>query len=208
MRITSLICSLFICCTTVGAQIKTYQLSLKDSSIAEVYLAEHNRIRIEGAKSTDKIEFKEADVLRDSFNIFRVIPLGLGRKTLIIYRNNREIFRKDFETKQLSRPKSRLGAIKDSSASINQIISFPRLLALFENCNYKDEHGWVTRFSLSVLKRNDLVYQESIDGDRLSKEGIEMIRQLRAGDRILIEDIVAVGTFCPTVLDPIVVKIR
>ena len=210
MRIIPLIYALLIC-SLAEAQISTYQLSLKDSNAAILYYNGPNRIRISGVKGSDQVTLRNSFANYRSGNIHSFYILTpASSDTLRIRRGKKIIFTKVFEVKRLPDLAARMGNIKDSFATVKEILAYPKMRIYFGNDTlYNGE--WFQLLTFVTISKNHEGDEQilSSNGNYLSQEQRRLIAMLRKGDKILFDEIRATCSDCVArILDPITITIR
>jgi hypothetical protein len=117
------------------------------------------------------------------------------------------LLEKVYESRRLCDAAVRFGSGRSARMSIAEIRLNPVLRVYFP-CPF---HGvaTVTQFTLKLAPSNRKGREfPGIDGNRLLTMHLDAIGKLRPGDRIILEDIRAVGSFCPRILRPVVVTVR
>ena len=84
------------------------------------------------------------------------------------------------------------GVIKDSVASINEILINPFLRLFRENCFYKKQF-MITSFRATFIGYDLDSLNTNAPGNLLTQEQIDQIKKLRRGDKIFFNEIYAVG---------------
>ena len=86
----------------------------------------------------------------------------------------------------------RLGGIKDSVASIQEILINPFLHLFRENCFYKKQF-MITSFRATFIGYDLDSLNMNATGNLLTQEQVDQIKKLRRGDKIFFNEIYALG---------------
>ena len=176
------------------AQVNIINRSLTDSSLNIVYIEVDNFLEIKGAKINGDINVSasQGNITKIGIHNFtlRVSP---GDSIFItVEGKGRQILKKKFKCFELYDPVLRLGGIKDSAASINEILVTPFLRLFREDCFYKKQF-MITSFSATFIGYDLDSLNTHATGNLLTQEQVELIKKLRSGDQIFFNGIYAVG---------------
>jgi hypothetical protein len=178
------------------AQITTSQLSLTDSTRDIIYPFQENEIRIHNLPTNAKVKFSSGKV-EQSGNVYtvRIAERNKGYDTLTISKSGKTIFSKIFEVHHFCDPQVALGAIRSTYVTVNQLLGNTKLLLHYTPCLYKKNIiAQVVSFEItfvSVAGGEDP--GGTIHGNSLTPDHLEIIRHLKSGDKIFIENIKAKG---------------
>jgi hypothetical protein len=172
--------------TQVDAQLGLINRTTTRQDSAFLFIADDNNLQITGFTSSNwKLTAKRASIeTSDSPWLFRVISDQSGPDTLQLYRNGKLVLTKIFYVIEGANIICRLGAITDSTATIEQIIANRRLRA-FSPGN-ADFRCIVIDFEIHLIAAQlpDWKKMLKIQGTNLTSDANDRIRQLRPGDKI------------------------
>jgi hypothetical protein len=180
---------------TATAQIATYQLSLRDSTLNILYVGVSNRVAITNLPANTRVKF-ENEFLTPYNNIYNLTPRKPGNSALCVYnKTNKIIFSKEYTTRYSSGVPLQVGIVKYPVASVSDILVKPALV-----CYTGDSlKPWCRIVSYDMmLCTNDTVETKSLSGDNLTnipfdKDIQDKIAMMKNGDRIFIENVKAIG---------------
>jgi len=182
------------------AQITTYQLDLKDSTISILYTGISNRIYIKNLPNNSKVkfnnEFLEPFYEQYGHYAIRVRVVDGVENTLRVFKMGKEIYNHKYVVKNTNGPLVRLGIVKDSIAAKEDILFAPRLVGFMPDCYLKFNYRLVG-YNISLYRGNnvELIYKHDIDlnmvnfDDHVKNE----IKLMKKGDKIVIEQIKILG---------------
>lgn len=177
--------------TSIFAQADIINRSLIDSSLNIVYVEIHNEIELVGVKSSDKPGFSSTNgtLMHIEQNRYLLRPSREGECVLTIQSKGRKIISKTFRSDSIKGElKIRLAGIRDTAATISQILANPFLISEIRGSYYKSP-VYITSFTATFIGANfDSVRTEAI-GHLLTQEQFGVVKQLRRGDKILFNDI-------------------
>ena len=198
MRRTTFILFLSLSSFFAFSQVNISNYSLTDSSQNIFYVGVDNLIKISG---------NQYDYLKQSVSIkgggAKLIPGGIG--TFIvkvqtetddcriwINENGKVIFKKDFIVRTVRDIVVRYGGLKDSIATINQLLANPFLFIDIPESYYKHNFQ-VTSFTATFINQGlDSLKTYSV-GNLLTTEQKELIKKLKTGDKIFFDQLYALG---------------
>jgi hypothetical protein len=130
----------------------------------------------------------------DSPWLFIVEPKETGTDTLRLLRNGVTVVQKAFQVNNVSGIVVCWGAIRKDSATVSEILANKKLIAFVPGCNC----NWgIHIFSFQLELVTDVFPEwkkiHKLDGIALTPETIELIRQLKPGDKMIFKEIVAVA---------------
>ena len=178
---------------SVFAQINIINRSLTDSSLKIVYAGVDNFLEIKGVKTSDdvKVSISQGDVRKIDTTFILRVP-GCESIFITVQKKGRQILKEKFRCDQLYDPVLQLGAIKDSVASISEILINPFLHLFRENCFYKKQF-MITSFRATFIGYDLDSVNTKATGNLLTQEQIDHIKKLRRRDKIFFNEIYAFG---------------
>lgn len=191
---------------SANAQIRILQLSINDTSSGELYHSAENKLKVIGLEQQDKVMVGNDIIRRSGADTFLLTPTSTTAVTVKVVRESKAVFSKTFPVKPIPNSTVRLGAIKDARATVLEILSFPRLVV--ESGNLKN---WfrILSFEMWVEGRGQDRLPIYMVGDQLSPHQKEIIKHLRAGDKVVFENIRATCPHCSTrAFGPITITIE
>ncbi len=204
---------------TSFAQITTYQLFLKDSTLNLLYLNGGNDVRIKNLPIGSKVSYR-GEVKEHCFDysdLYNLTPMSQEDSVLHIYKNGKEIYKKVFTLKCWPNPMAKLGTLKDTFATVSEVIACPYLYIAFSDSylNPKpiaDLHGYnITIYTGQNSLPIRQFYKNSKDklgGVPFDNAVIIAIKNLKKGDKFKIDEIKAWGgIMCPRTLSDMTIHI-
>jgi hypothetical protein len=196
---TANILAVILVSVSLKAQVNIFNLSLRDSSKNIFYIGVDNIIKISGkdynpSKGRVAIAGGGGSIYKTDNGTYIIKVQVETELCHIFYRENDRLgLKKQFTCKNIESPLTgRLGGIKDSTASINNILLNP-FLHIDIPGSYYNHRFFITNFSAAFIGQDFDSLKTNAVGNLLSKEQIELIKQLKPGDRIFFHDIYAVG---------------
>ena len=184
----------FLICIRANAQINIFNLSLSDSTKRIAYAGVENFLGIKGGKTNDNIKMFTSlgDLTKiDASNFILKVPMA-DSFFITVQRNGTQVLRETFKSDVLNEPTLRLGGIKDSVASIQEILINPFLHLFIPGSLYKKQFV-VTGFNAIFISDDlDSLRTYSV-GNLLSNEQQELTKKLKPGNKILFDQIYAFG---------------
>ena len=210
-------------------QIKTYQLSLKDSTLNILNIGCENALSVKNLPKDCIVKFNDEVLEPLTYNSFdeyikygnySVNPNDTGDNILRVLKKGKEVFQKKFIAKRHGDPTVKFGIVKDSFASVEQILAYPKLFVYTPN--YYLKYGYsLVRYNIYFAKGTNTksIYRGYIDGRPMNYDMAEFddeikneIKLLKKGDRVFIDDIVILGdggcTGCARSMPPIDIIIK
>ena len=175
----------------IHGQIEIYNRSLTDSTLNILYSGIENHMRLKGIGNSKNytVSISTGETLAIDQGRFDVYGRSDSLTILTIKKNDKKIFQKTYTVRPLKKMVVRVGLIKDSIASKNEVLANPFLNALipesFWNCKF-----YITSFSATfIVNRIDSLFTES-KYSTFTKEQIELLKTLSSGDRIYFSEII------------------
>ncbi len=197
---TTILSILFCLCATLSfAQIRTYQISLKDSTDKKLWVLFDNFIRIENLPSDCKLKVTNGKIFRkQGENFYRVKVDSIGKTVLTIYHRSKLIFSEEFENVYWEDFKVKFGSIDDMGsrgekyATVEDILAFPEIVSYFPSSFFKPYT--VTEFNLSFFTdaKEEIKFYPVV-GAKISGELLQIVRTLKKGNRVFVDDIRVLG---------------
>lgn len=178
---------------TLFAQVDIRNISLSKSDLNLLYVGVDNEIKVRG------IEFDSSYILTSSsgkvakgYNneiLVRVDRKGID--TLRIHFDNKLIFLKVFEKRNIFDPIAHLGSIIDTVTTVDEILENPILFAKIPDCYYEIRCKVNSYIPMFIKNPSDTIktFKRVIDNE-LNKEAIEIIKKLKPGDKIVFNEII------------------
>ncbi len=176
-----------------AAQIKLSILSLKDTSMSDLYLYADNKVKIEGFKAGDKVLFGSNVVKSTDGNIYTLSPVSTADSVLTVRNKNNVILTKAFTVRKFPDVSVHLDTVHGAYATVEAILAAPKLVV--ETGNFKGAFK-ILAFDLGIKSGNDFEATPTMLGSRLSLYQIDRIRRLKSGDKLFFENIRATCPSC------------
>lgn len=182
----------------IDAQIRTTQLSLKDSGVAELYLGFRNKVKFAGLRQGDKVFFGTTTPYRLDTNIYVLVPSSDSQNTVLVKRRNITIFSKRFCIRHIPDPNIQFGTVRTRIrprahsyyASVQEVLTYPKLVIETRNVNLAFH---VVSFEFAIARTGFYETWLYGKGDSLSKDQITAVERLVPGDKIYFENIRITG---------------
>jgi hypothetical protein len=117
---------------------------------------------------------------------FEVIPPKPGTDTISVFSNGKLMARIPMAIKRIPDMKLLLSGILKRTGTIESIIAQPKLTIYMEGCQLKIP-AFISKFSLSIKKSGVLKSWDFVNGNTLTPEQVEFIKELHKGDSIFVE---------------------
>ncbi len=186
---------IFIFCSlTAISQVSIKATSLTNTDAGLLYVGVNNVLKVEGVDNlpVQLISRKNA-VKAISDNGFILQASNLGVDTISVLKNGKEVFNKVFEVSLISDPVARIGNLKSDAAVVSEILSDPSLNIFLPNCNYFNPFT-VSGFSGTFITQNGkTVTAFKSETNKFLNDQVNMIKELKPGDKIYIHKIVVKG---------------
>jgi len=199
-------------CLFSQIDIKNHALTVPEKNF--LYVGIDNVVEITGIKidSTFAMTSNYSRVLPRENNdfIIRISKPGLN-DTLKLLKNNDLVFSKVYYSKMVPEITAQLGNIKDTIASIIEILSYPTLEIVIPEGSYIRNMVHVTNFKIQIISNNPQINSEAIScvGNIVPKKQRKIIKRLKAGDKIVFSAIYAQGGgYAARKLKPISITIK
>ena len=175
----------------MSGQVKFQNLSLQNPDSNIIYIGLDNKIKINGIKSFSNTKLVAIGMLISSSKngnaILRATTVGISRLTL--YDGHKLIATKQYHVKRIPEPLVGLASFRDTTLTISQIMENRKLISILPNCIAQLNFA-VLGFSNTIVSKNETLYSNlKSKRDSLSEELIQIIMNLKSGDRIIFENI-------------------
>ncbi len=186
-----------ICCSTANGQVKIQNTSLISPDTNLVYVGVDNILQITGTKNLDRLKISINDTEQKfKKNGLFVLRSASEASTFKIKLSSRSkiLVEKVFNSRKILNPKIGLGArsLADTTLSIQEILANNKLLIHIPDCLYHF-YMQVVRFDLTIYSGNKIINSISVKGNRLSHVELDLLKNLKSGDKIAFENIRATG---------------
>lgn len=203
---------LMLCSWKLVAQVNLHNSSLYKPEIAELYVGAPNVIEVIGLSdySNLNISLDNTVITKDSANRFFVMVKGTPRiDTLRLYQKRKLLLTKAYKVKYFPNPEARLGIVKDSTATVNQIMAMPSLHVYNRECNF-NIRSLIRYFSLTLMNERHVQQAkfDNVNGNNLLAEHINEIKKLKRGSKLIFESIQFIPSGgCPRTLPELTITI-
>ena len=209
---------------SLKAQVTTYQTALKDSTLNILYTHFDNEVTIknlpEGAivKFNDKIiePYLHYSGVAVDYKTLHLLPNKEGNYALqVLNSNNEEIYKRDYQAVTFRDPITKLGILKDTAATVAEILAYPALVCFVPNDNLREKET-ILFYTITIIRGLNVLTINTSGCCRKNYNGAPFdsdiqgdIRKMRKGDKLFVENIKAMGPDRTTRgLAPIVVTIK
>lgn len=202
------------------AQIITYQTALKDSTLNILYTNFNNTIEIKNLPESSQVKFNNANIDPYASDLpdckqFSLFVDAEGVSSLQVFNSkNDEIYSKEFRAIKSNDLVLRLGNIKDTVATVAEILEYPAVV-LYIPGSYLKQRMAIPCYTITLIRDLDvLTTNKSGRGKNFNDVAFdddiqEEIGKMKRGDKIFIENIKAIGPDMTTRgLAPVVVTIK
>lgn len=177
-------------------------MSLTSPDSAILYVGVENKIEVTGLNEKAYIRLKsgKGEISRKNLSpsIFNVQVSSVGTDAIELYHNNKLILTRAFQIRTLTDPVPLFGNLTDSTATLQEIILNPTINVSLPNCYYNHDYR-VIYFKTTILSSKGRVEVfDRTNGNRLTKDQIKSINQLKKGNKILLTEISATCPDCAT----------
>lgn len=184
------------------AQVKIYNSSLTDTSLAYVYIGTTNKIEVKGLKSNNlRLVAGNGQISPDydNDNVFFYQNMHAGATTMDtvrLYDGEKLLLYRVFEKKSMARPQLSTAHSLDTVLNKAKLAADP-VLDLYRN-DFFENNFFILRFELDICPREgDATIYGYTEGNRLTSDQLEKINSLRSGGHIWIHNIFASCPGCP-----------
>ena len=179
----------------MSAQIRFQNLLLQNPDSNIIYVGLDNKIKITGIKSFSNAKLVAVGMIisspKNGTFILRATTTGISSLTL--YDGSRLVATKQYNVNRIPEPIVGLGAFRDTTLSISQIMENRKLVSIIPNCIALLKYP-VVKFSNTIVSQKDTLYSDfRSSGDSLSEGLIKIISNLKTGDKIIFESIQVQG---------------
>jgi len=210
IRLSLLICLLgFSVCTNAQYNIHNITFDVKEDNL--LFSKIDNYVKVSFPKMS-KVSIISGHSNTEKINdtIFRISPNYIGKDTLELLENNKMVYKKIFEVREISQGQFILGTIRKKSASREEIVANRSLIFKNFECNCNIPFRIISfRIKFRSSNISDVEKEILIEGGSLSLLAVTTIRKLKKGDSIQFADIRAIiGAGCDRSYDSITLEIE
>jgi hypothetical protein len=195
----SILVSLLLVVTVKSsAQISIVCPGLTDSTLNYFYIGVSNPIEVKGVKMSGNhkiiISGSGAHItsMGDNKYIIRTAAAVTDSSIVKIYEGKKEIFSKPFKIRRIPDEIATLSGLHDTTIRRQRILANPFLVVVSPKCYFKLNWRMVS-FTAIFINGTDSI-PTFAQGNLLSKEQIQLVKDAEAGSKIYFEDIRAYGT--------------
>jgi hypothetical protein len=194
-------------------QARLVNLSLSDSSRKILYIGVENHLKLYGTKDQTHIiiNIYGGGILTiKGNNEYIVKASATGINSIRVLQDGKQILKQEFTVETLAPIEVSVGFIKDSVATVDEILKNPLLRIGFPNNFYRHQYSVVSFVaSLAFAANKELDVEFENIGSQFSGELIEQIKKLREGDYVTIHNIRVTCPGCRTrKLVPIIILVK
>ena len=102
----------------------------------------------------------------------------------------------------------RFAGLKDTVASVSEILKDPELSLIIPDSYYNIGYYGVTYELLQITANSDTLLYFEVKQRRLPEKIIQWLEFMEPGDKLVLQNIRAVGVFCPRKYRDIILTIR
>jgi len=188
------------------AQVNVINRSITDSSKKIVYTGVDNRLEITGLESfkTITITTNRGSLSKSGKLIYNLRTTSEYSFFITVIKDGLTVYYEKFNSEELSEPIARIGNIKDSIGTVDDILSNPVLSVDFPGSLYRDTCK-ITEFEF----RDDASDEPLRSTDnKLTEEQIKVIKKTKKKEDIIVENISAACGGSVIELKALRIKIR
>ena len=194
---SSIITILLLSSLLIKAQITITNHSLTDTSQNIFYIGVDNLIKISGKQYKpleQSLVIKGGGASMGGVGGTYIVKVQKETDdcSMWVNGNGKTIFKKDFRVRVVGDIVVRYGGLKDSIATINQLLTNPFLFIEIPESYYKHNFQ-ITSFTATFISQELDSLKTYLVGNMLSTEQKELIKKLRTGDKIFFDQIYALG---------------
>ena len=184
--------------TCIKAQLSIFNLSLTDSTQNIFYIGVDNIIKISGkqydpVKHHTRIIGGGGTLLKKAKGVYIVkVQNETDHCQVWLSENNKSVFKQNYVVRRIGEGIVRYGGLKDSNASVNQLLANPFIFVDIPGSYYKPNIN-ITSFAATFIGSDFDSLVTVSTGARLTTEQIETVKKLRSGNRIYFNNIYALG---------------
>jgi len=188
------------------AQVNVINRSLTDSSKKIVYTGVDNRLEITGLESfkTITITTNRGSLSKSGRLIYTLRTTSEYSFFITVIKDGLTVYYEKFNSEELSEPIARIGNIKDTIGTVDDILSNPVLSVDFPGSLYRDTCK-VTEFEFRDDSNDEPL--RSMD-NKLTEEQIKVIKKTKKKEDIIVENISAACGGSVIELKALRIKIR
>ena len=185
-------------------------VALRDSNVILEGIVNVFEIKNQGTASyqvTAKLSKVEKGSSVNEYNVRTELS---GDDTFYVMQNKKIVLKKVFRVIPLPAMQAQWGVIKDSVATVAEIIANNRMFALIPGCRCFSRHA-IASFRINFISNiiGNADRKISVTGNALDQKAIGIIKQLKAKDEIIFEDIITIDVdSSPKQLRPFSITIK
>ena len=187
LRLLSLLTILLPCC--LPAQVNIINRSLTDSTMKIVYAGVDNRLEITGLENFQRITITttRGSLAKTGRLIYSIRTSGEYTLFISVIKDGLIVLHEKFNSEELTEPVARIGNLKDSIGTVDDILANPVLSVDFPGTFYRDSCK-ITEFEF-----RDKLFESPLktNGNKLTDEQIELIKKTKKREDIIVENISA-----------------
>jgi hypothetical protein len=203
---------MFMSATAVAdGQIVSYLTQLRDPSLNILYIGVSNNVWLKNLPEDCKVKFNDKFIsprdhyAGDSFYIYKNFFLTVekeGNYVLRVFQQNKEIFKKEYQANRVNDPVVRLGIVKDSFASVEEILAYPAVVCTYPGCLMK-RGPYIVYYVVTIRNSENrraftIEDRKGLNGVAFGDELKNEIRRMKRGDKITVEEIKGFANGCMT----------
>ncbi len=178
------------------AQVTIQNISITKPDTNILYHKVENRIKVSGTKEKINLISKNGSRITNyDSNLFAIIPNTWKPDTLMVFAGKKILLEKEYIVHNLPEITIQLGNIRDTAATVSEIIANKGLRVLFKESLYNSP-AQVRSFSTTIVGADSdtLSFNLGTNGNLFSMEQETIIKKLKPNSKIHFDDILAVGT--------------
>jgi len=189
------------CLGSLSAQVDIINQNLVDDAPDILYFGTDNHLVVSGHNGRNiklTVDGGSVSVRDEGFNVKVIKP---GSVSVEVYNGNQEIIKQKFSVHRVSNPVVHLGSIKDSKASVTEILKNAFLVIRLPGCYYKHDLKVISfdlvisnRVVIKVIKGKGYIFNHDMK---------EAIQKLKPGNKLFFENIRVRGSDSITRIMPI-----
>lgn len=171
------------------AQVNVINRSLTDSTMKIVYVGVENHLQITGLGSFQRITITttRGTLSKSGRLIYNLRTSAPNNLFITVIKDGLIVYYEKFTSEELPEPVARIGNLKDSTGTVDDILSNPYLSVEFPGSFYKDS------CKISEFEFRDNTFDSPLKafGSKLTDEQINAIKKTKKKEDIIVENISA-----------------
>jgi hypothetical protein len=197
MQIKLLLVSVCFSLSSFG-QVSIFNESLTDSTVDYFYIGVLNQVRISGipkAERTITIAGTGATIQSIGFDNYAVSVNAVTDDCILsVYRKNKLVATRIYKVRTVPPPEARIGQVKNGDkVTREELLSNTKVNIVFPGCYLKLDLKVLSYQLIIGVERDNDIFIRTNTTDQFSNAQRDFIRRCNPGDRIIMDNIIAVS---------------